>query len=179
MKEASVIVRFILCFCFAVSFYSVSNASSFGDPGTTEISGSLSFANIGGSRDRISIVQCSPSFIWYTNLHLFFGPIIAYTGTFVNSRSVQSLEAGGQFGKAFKINSKMIYLVTGAEFLLTNDHDTPDLGVGIPIRLGIKQLITEHLGFDFSATYGIGSISGQRELIQNILFGVGISGFLY
>jgi Domain of unknown function (DUF2715) len=147
-----------------ILFLFLSTQAAFFDNGKNEIGGSLAIYRYGMPYYSLDVYQLSVNYNFYFNKSIGLGPIVSfYKNSLASFGSTYECDIGIETTIGIQMKNSFLFFSPGISFEenpyrnfdpRTNEFTKSDqIGFGIPINLGIKTIITGHLGFEGSIKY--------------------------
>ncbi len=164
-------------------------AAFFSDQGSSEIGGSIavSSASTSGVSGSATTLQLTPVINFFPARYFLVGPAIQYQGQWAYGSSQTQLNLGINLGIVYPINNSkaLFYLTSGVQYVDFASYS--ETGYSIPINIGWKIPIYNHLCISFGPSVSFTTVSGSSEpyeaassqTITMFQFLIGFSGLLY
>ena len=153
----------------ATSFSETFNAKR----GDIWMGGNLLFSSTGGSneRDRLNMLQLSPTFRIFPISYLYVGPKFSWTGIFIDEEAFNMMNLGGEIGCAFG-GTIIPYLQTAPHASIAFDARSSEEMFYLPFTAGLIAPVADNLGIQFELGISVSFYKGNTYNTFSIGFGV-------
>jgi hypothetical protein len=146
-------------------------AGQFGDRGSKEIGGVVSFTSTTTENYSTTTFALSPTLNFFPAKSFMVGPIIEYA----SADAISAFGIGGRVGGVFSAGSGFIFFGTGYEHISSSGSS---VGVNnIPVFLGYKAVVQQHIAINFQPQMNFESAQGHSATVFS--FNIGVSGLLF
>jgi hypothetical protein len=146
--------------------------ANFIENGRNEIGGILSYSNTGDANHRFQLIQVGPFYNYYINSNFAIGPVLVLSSAVGGGNDIIEIDLGARATLGINIKNSLLYFAPGMAFVSISEKT----GFGIPIDLGIKTIIANHFGIDFSLGYA--ALFGDFHTINNFGVFIGVFGLI-
>ena len=159
----------------------------FTDPGSCELGGTIGYTHLSVSGSSENLMQIAPVMNFFAARCFMLGPALSYTGMWDTYESTYDVGLGFNTGVVTPINNgtSFFYLTSGIQLVLEGYSVEPaygsssadHTGYSIPIQIGFKFPVQQHLSINFGPAITFMTINNQTETQISIAFG--ISGLVF